>query len=300
MVVNNRITGLNNRTMCGYVYNTRIAPSPTGMFHLGTARTAYFNYLAARATNGLFLLRIDDTDQLRHNEKAIDIIYDTLSWLGIENDYSFRQSNQDYTPFLDKLSGLTYLEDNALKIKFDKSIIPCWTDIVSNITYSLQDKDIEIINGMVLLKSDGTPTYHFASVCDDIRSRINLIIRGTDHINNTMRQAYLFQALGATIPEFAHIGLLFKDGKKLSKRDGAASVLDWRDKGIYPEAMLNSLLKLGWGPTDPEFDHKYRTVSKEQAIELFLKEGSMRNIKCNFDPAKLEKYNRQYKAKENK
>ena len=270
--------------------NTRIAPSPTGSFHLGTARTAYFNWLAARAAGGSFMLRIDDTDKSRYVPGAEDEIIESLQWLGIEPDQVVRQSDN----FLSCHATASALLGEDVAIEFDGAIvfrpryIPNeWNDSVVG-TVNTSPEDRRIASQMVLMRSDGTPTYHFASVVNDFMFGIDWIIRGVDHISNTLRQICLFKELGKP-PMFSHIGLVHSDGKKLSKRDGSMSVLSLRDQGYSPEAVLAFLLRLGWSHHDPEFNDP---ILKEDAIGMFLKDGSMKAKPSNIDMKKLDSIHR--------
>jgi glutamyl/glutaminyl-tRNA synthetase len=294
------------------MFNTRIAPSPTGDFHIGTARTAYFNWLAARASGGKFILRVDDTDANRHDEKAVQVIYDAMAWLGLDYDYSFRQSDQS-SQFTYKRStedllnaGLaTRLDDGAVLLKMPDNLPTSWHDNVAG-DVPIGDEDRAVIDGLVLIKSDGSPTYHFATVIDDAFHSINYIIRGKDHLKNTPKHIAIYLQMAKastsnanyTVPQYAHVGLIFKDGKKISKRDGAASLLKYKEAGIDSDAMLNFLLRMGWGP---KIDDKTTAVlPKEAALGLFLNGGKMRNNEPNFDQAKLDSFDRKYKARKKK
>lgn len=275
--------------------DTRIAPSPTGYFHLGTARTAYFNWLAARASGGKFILRIDDTDASRNDESTVQVIYDAMSYLGLDYDLSFKQSD---TARRAKYAALAaWLEAKGKASKHDGAI---WLrkPVIKSLA-GIQDLTgitipVEEPFSQVLIKADGSPTYHFASVVDDIDYGINLVIRGSDHVANTMRQIAIYEAFGATPPQYAHVGLLHDlSGPKLSKSRGAKSLLDFRDEGIHPEAMLSFLLRLGWGPKK---DGKETAVlDRAQALALFLGGGNLRNQPSKVDFAKLASLNRRYR-----
>lgn len=286
-------------------YNTRIAPSPTGDMHLGTARTAYFNWLAARASGGKFILRIDDTDVARSKDEYIQVILDTMKWLGLDYDSIEYQSKRSerYQEVAEILREKDWarMPDGA-----DKALILCpkhipdffVDELAGRVTISDRDKELMTPSmehdGIVLLRSDGLPTYHFACVVDDIDMGINYVIRGVDHLTNTARQVAIYTALEAAIPKFAHLGLLHMDKKKLSKRDGAASMLHYRDAGYDPDALLNFMARLGWGPT---VDDKSTTLlPKERMLELFLDGGRMRSSPANIDLVKLDFYNKKYKA----
>jgi len=278
------------------MYNTRIAPSPTGDMHLGTARTAYHNFLMARASGGKFILRIDDTDAARSKQSHVDVILETMDWLGLDYDEIVYQSdrNDRYMEVIKQMDAddLVCELDNGAFGTFIERVPDEWTDeIAGDIIVSETDSDIS--SSLILMKSDGTPTYHFASVIDDMDFNINYIIRGHDHISNTPKQLNIMNNLGMVIPKFAHVGLIHKDGKKLSKRDGAASMLHYRDQGYDPDAMLNFLLNLGWAPTNQGKQHKI--IDRDFALEIFINGGKLRNQSANMDLALLDSYNKKYK-----
>jgi glutamyl-tRNA synthetase len=276
---------------------TRIAPSPTGDMHLGTARTAYFCWLAARASSGKFILRVDDTDAERSKIEYLNSILDTMKWLGLDYDTLLTQS-QRVDRYLHVANQL--IADNKARVIEGGAIalLPTelpefWVDrVVGNVAIS--DNDKKLATDLVLVRSNGMPTYNFASVIDDIDLSINFIIRGSDHIPNTAKQVAIFVALNAPLPEFAHIGLIHYQKKKLSKRDGAASMLYYRDKGYDPDAVLNFMLRLGWGPTID--DKTTKLLPRERALELFLTGGAMRAASSNMDLNLLESFDRKYKA----
>jgi glutamyl-tRNA synthetase len=281
------------------MYNTRIAPSPTGDMHIGTARTAYFNWLAARASGGKFYLRIDDTDLKRNDPRYNVVILETMDWLGLDFDELFYQSDRfdRYTTvareFLDK--GLAIAKDGAVILMLPDGGFPTqWEDMTKG-KINITKDDIEHTDGMVLIKSDGSPSYNWCSVIDDIDKDINLVIRGVDHITNTSKQVILYHCLGKTPPKYAHVGLIGVKGKPLSKRDGASSMLHYRNAGYDSDAMLNFLARLGWGPT---VDDKSASITdKPRMLELFLDGGKMRNSPAGFDLSKLESFDRKYKAR---
>lgn len=275
-------------------YVTRIAPSPTGVFHLGTARTAYFNWLAAKASGGQFLLRIDDTDSKRNIDGADQVITDSLEWLGLAPDHMFHQSNtfeacQSAAETL-LVNGKAVKEDNGAIVLKDPDLldIDFWYDeVVGNVKVSSDDK--RMAESIVLLKACGTPTYMFSSVLNDIHYKVNYVIRGVDHISNTYRQLALFNAMAVKAPKFAHIGLLRQKGKKISKRDNPMSVLDYRGAGYKPEAMLAFLVRLGWSPNDPNFND---IMTKQTAINMFFNEGHMNAKDSSVDINKLDWINK--------
>lgn len=280
------------------IYNTRIAPSPTGDMHLGTARTAYFNWLAARATGGKFLLRIDDTDQDRNSTVFDHDILRIMDWLGLDFDIFIRQSYRltRYKKVTEKIKTTT--APNGAIIFIPKDIPETWDDEITG-AIPISENDIELMqNGIVLMKGDGFPTYHWANVVDDIDYKINYVIRGHDHITNTSRQLVLYRALNADVPKFAHVGLIYHLNKKLSKRDGAASMLSYKEAGYHPEAVLNFMARLGWGPKVD--DKSTKLLPREQMLKLFLTGGKMKNSPANIDMKKLDSFDRKYKAREKK
>jgi len=281
-------------------YHTRIAPSPTGDMHLGTARTAYFNWLAARShPEGQFYLRIDDTDAKRSDPKYTSAIYDVMLWLDLDVDHIVLQSERKgfYRHHAEDL-----VVRNKARIANDGAIIlhpdfkqESWTDMIGGEIEITFDDRSQINAGIPLIKKDGNPTYHFACVCDDIDMRLNLVIRGVDHITNTARQLAIYDAFCMTPPQFAHVGLIHKDGKPLSKRDGAASMLHYKDAGYDPDAMLNFMARLGWGPSVD--DKTTKLLPRERMLELFLEGGKMRSSPANVDLKKLDSFDRKYKAR---
>jgi glutamyl/glutaminyl-tRNA synthetase len=285
-------------------HTTRIAPSPTGMFHLGSARTALFNWLAARATDGRFILRIDDTDQTRHSDAAVQVIFDALDWLRLPYDVCVRPSDRlsIYRKLADDLVSHGLARRDGAAIRLAVSDMPdFWNDtLAGQIAISAQDR--RVISELVLLRSDGMPTYHLASVVDDMDLGITWVIRGSDHLSNTPKHIALWRAVGklewsgaaAPMPLWTHLGLITSDGKKISKRDGAASLLDYRDSGVDPDAMVNWLLRLGWGPTID--DKTTRTIDRDRAVRLFLEGGRMRASPANMDPLLLSALDRKYKG----
>jgi len=294
--------------MNGHIpYNTRIAPSPSGYFHLGTARTAYFNWLAARATGGQFLLRIDDTNTAKSDDAFIDVIYQAMDYLNLDFDATFKQSDRlpRYLQVVDNLiaNDKAYRKDGAVFLRHTLTK-DSFNDIALG-TVKVTKIDLDFIANMVLLKSDGMPTYHFANVVDDIDYGINFIIRGNDHTNNTMKQIALYDAihasagldwLDAVLPKYAHVGLLcdLGTGKKLSKSDGAKSLLDFKADGIDADAMCNFLLRLGWGP---KVDDKTAAVlPRDRALALFLDGGNLRGAHSKVDFAKLANLDKKYKG----
>ena len=263
--------------------------------HLGTARTAYFNYLAARSTDGDFILRVDDTDKDRSDDKYLNSIFGSLDWLGLDYDAVYYQSKRldVYKSYLDKLVNLgrAVAKDGAFFLNFDFKD-DHWTDGVKG-DIAINDNDRDLCSKLVLWKSDGMPTYHFASVVDDIDLGINCVIRGVDHISNTAKQVAIYRALDADLPLYYHVGLLMgSDGKKLSKRHGASSVVDYTNDNS-PAAILNYMLRMGWSPF---VDNKANSViDKDKALKMFWDDGKMRPSPAKLDADKLKWYNKKHK-----
>ncbi len=282
---------------------TRFAPSPTGYLHIGGARTALFNYLFSRHHGGEFLLRIEDTDRARSTDAAVAQILESLDWLGLNPDeppvlQSSREARHAEVARDLLARGLAYAaydtpealaamraaaEAQKRSFRYDGSR---WRDgappphgiapvirikapasgemLVPDLVQGEVRVGYAELDDLILLRSDGTPTYLHAVVVDDHDMGITHVIRGDDHLTNTFRQCLIYDALGWDRPAFAHIPLIHgADGAKLSKRHGAVSVLDFRDQGLLPEAVCNYLLRLGWGHGDEEF------FSRERAVELF-------------------------------
>ena len=280
---------------------TRFPPSPTGHLHIGGARTALFNWLFARQNKGKFILRIEDTDKERSSDEASRAIIESMEWLGLDWDegpYFQSQRTDIYNSFIERLleNGQAYhchctqkelneKRDEArakgLKAKYDgkcreldlgpgpgavvrlktpHSDMTQFHDHVKGLISFHNDE----LDDLILRRSDGSATYHMAVVADDINLGINFIIRGDDHVNNTPRQILIYQALGETIPRYAHLPMILgPDKTRLSKRHGATSVLAYRDMGYLPHALLNSLARLGWSFGDQE------KFTKEELIEKF-------------------------------
>ena len=240
----------------------RFAPSPTGFFHIGSARTALFNWLYARHTGGVFILRIEDTDKERNTEAFLNLIYDSLNWLGLNWDEGpepaggergthgpYRQSERTaiYRAYLDKLraTGRTYEKDGATWFKIS-GVPQIIDDAIRGRVERTEEKDF------VIVRSDGNPVFHFVNVVDDIAMAVTHVIRGEDHLSNTSKHTELFQALGAPRPVYAHIPLILKQNGpgKMSKRDQGALIEEYQRRGFLPEALVNFLCLLGWNPKD--------------------------------------------------
>lgn len=280
------------------MFITRIAPSPSGDMHVGTARTAYFNWLLANASGGKFYLRIDDTNKEKSDPAYTDVILKTMDWLGLDYTGPVLQSERFdiYRRVAERLllEWKAELEPNGA-VKLVSATIPeTWHDEVAG-EMKLSKGDWMAAQETIILRADGSPTYHFASVVDDVEMGINLVCRGVDHISNTPRQIGIYNALGAPVPKFAHIGLIHHGGKKLSKSDGAASMLYYREKGYDPDAVLNFLLRMGWGPKVD--DKTAAVIDRDRAKALFIDGGTLKASSSNMDLGKLESYDRKYKAK---
>ena len=236
----------------------RIAPSPTGQLHIGNARTALFNWLYAKANNGTFLVRIDDTDIERSTNEFQKDIIENLKWLGLYWDEgievggsqdSYKQSSRfgRYQEVAENLlsRNLAYEDDGAIRFKVPNDGSIEFKDYVrGEMSFNLSD-----VEDFVILRSDKSPTYHLASTVDDIDYEITIIARGEDILSSTPKHIMLMKAMDASLPDFCHLPLLFgPDGKKLSKRHGDTSVEAFKNKGILSEAMFNYLCLLGWSP----------------------------------------------------
>ncbi len=272
----------------------RFAPSPTGYLHIGGARTALFNWLFARHNKGVFLLRIEDTDQQRSTEEATQAILDSMKWLGLDWDegpYFQSQRLPIYKQHAEKLAdqGKAFYDTDAegrkaIRFKMQDGVTEINDLIHGTITF-----DTSLIEDFVILKADGFPTYNFACVVDDAEMGITHIIRGDDHISNTPKQIALYKAFGFKVPEFAHIPMILgEDGSRLSKRHGATSVTEYRDKGYLPHALVNFLALLGWSPGNDQ-----EIISIPEMIEKFtLKRAN--KTSAQFNNMKLDWMNGQY------
>lgn len=283
------------------MHNTRIAPSPTGDMHLGTARTAWFNWLAARASGGKFILRIDDTDLNRNNDGAVNVIYDVMKWLGLDDyDAVYRQSDRldRYKAVADWLVSTHHakIADNGailLNVPSSHMSGKTWNDTIGGTQFFTDNILKTLDRDIVLIKGDGMPSYHFASVVDDMDMGITWVIRGIDHHTNTFTQVMIAHAIGCTIPDYAHLGLIMKDKKKMSKRDNAASMLAYRDAGYDSNAMLDYMMRLGWGESSG-VDRKI--ITGADALDIFL-DGNMKSKPANFDVRKLDSLDRRHKGR---
>ena len=283
---------------------TRFAPSPTGLLHIGGARTALFNYLFSRHAGGEFLLRIEDTDRERSTEEATRVILEGLDWLGLSPDQppvfqSTRAARHAEVARAMLERGAAYrcyttqeelrlMREQAIAEKRPPRYDGRWRDrdpaeappgvapairlkapregetVVDDLVQGTVRVANAELDDMIILRSDGTPTYLHAVVVDDHDMAITHVIRGDDHLTNTFRQVQVYQAMGWEIPRFAHLPMIHgADGAKLSKRHGAVSVLEFREQGFLPEALCNYLLRLGWGHGDVE------VIGREAAVGLF-------------------------------
>ncbi|MEI6860790.1 MAG: glutamate--tRNA ligase family protein [Verrucomicrobiota bacterium] len=297
----------------------RFAPSPTGFFHIGSARTALFNWLYARHTGGVFVLRIEDTDAARNSEEFLRVIYDSLTWLGLNWDEGpkagtcgggdfgpYRQSERGaiYKDYVGRLlsAGRAYEKDGAVWFKllgerhemFDehkkKTVTKVKTapvvinDLIRGRVERAEDEDF------VIVRSDGSPVFHFVNVVDDIAMKITHVIRGEDHLSNTSKHVALYEGFGVTPPAFAHIPLILKQNGpgKMSKRDQGALVEEYQRRGFLPEALLNFLCLLGWNPGD---DREKMPIA--EIIRLFDLPG-VNQSNARFDEKKLAHMNMAY------
>ena len=306
---------------------TRFAPSPTGYLHIGGARTALFSWAYARKHAGKFILRIEDTDLERSTEASVQAILDGMHWLGLDYDEGpLRQMQRlaRYREVAERLlrEGKAYrcycskeeLEQmraaqraRGEKPRYDgrwrdskqppppgvAPVIRFKNPLDGEVTFKdLVKGPITIANAelddLVLLREDGIPTYNFGVVVDDLDMRITHVIRGDDHVNNTPRQVNIFRALGADLPQFAHVPMILgSDGERLSKRHGAVSVMQYAEEGYLPEALVNYLARLGWSHGDAEI------FSKAQLVEWFDLAHVSRSP-AQFNPEKLRWLNHQY------
>ena len=268
----------------------RIAPSPTGFLHIGTARTALFNWLFARHEGGEFRLRIENTDTSREVAEAVDQIQDSLRWLGLDWDGepTFQLDRmEDCRKVAEQFvaDGKAYEDDGAIRFRMPDEGVTAWEDLVRGRVEIAN----ETIEDVVLVRSDGRPTYNFASPMEDVWDGITHVIRGDDHISNTPKQLNIIRAVGADVPVYAHSPMLFgTDGKKLSKRHGAQAVEEFRDAGYLPETMLNFLALLGWAP-----DGETTVMSRDEMIERFTLDR-VSPSPAQFDYAKLDWMNGVY------
>jgi glutamyl-tRNA synthetase len=305
---------------------TRFAPSPTGYLHVGGARTALFSWLYAKKTKGQFVLRIEDTDRERSTDESVQAIFDGMKWLGLSHDEGpFFQTERfpRYQEIIEQLleQGDAYYcycsaeeveamreqqRANKQKPRYNGKCRHR-TEAVEGVSPVVRFKNPETgmvvfddlvrgeisiandeLDDLVIARSDGTPTYNLTVVVDDLDMNMTHVIRGDDHINNTPRQINIMKALGAQEPRFAHVPMILgDDGARLSKRHGAVSVMQYRDDGFLPEALLNYLVRLGWSHGDKEL------FSRDEMIELFDIKDVNRTASA-FNTEKLLWINQQY------
>ena len=268
----------------------RMAPSPTGLLHIGNVRTALFNWLFARHEGGEFRLRIENTDTAREVYEATEQIQDSLRWLGLDwdGDVTFQLDRMDDTRAVAETlvaEGKAYEDEGAIRFRMPDDGVTAFDDVVLG-RIEVPNEELE---DLVLVRSDGRPTYNFASPLEDMWDEITHVIRGPDHISNTPKQINVLRAVGAEPPVYAHVpNVLGADGAKLSKRHGAVSVADFRQEGYVPEALLNFLALLGWAP-----DGETTIMSRDELVERFSLER-VGPSPATFDYAKLDWMNGVY------
>src|SRR5712672_2946991 len=279
----------------------RFAPSPTGYLHIGGARTALFNWLYARHTGGIFILRIEDTDVARNSQEAVDVILNGLRWLGLDWDegpvgddvtgrgkgdrgpYFQSQRRENYQRRVEALlsHGLAYEHEGAIKFKMAREPITIHDVVVGDVRRELTDRE-QADPDFVIVRSDGQPVFHLVNVVDDLEMDITHVIRGEDHLSNTAKHIALFKAFGVEPPKYAHIPLILNpDGSKMSKRDKGASLNAYQTEGYAPEALVNYLCLLGWSPK-----HNREKMPIPEIIELFDLPQILRS-NARFDTTKL-------------
>jgi glutamyl-tRNA synthetase len=268
----------------------RIAPSPTGFLHIGTARTALFNWLFARQKGGEFLLRIENTDTAREVAEAVDQIQETLQWLGLgwDGEPTFQLDRiDDCRRVAEQLvaEGKAYEDEGAIRFRMPDTGATGFDDVVRG-PIEIPNEQLEDV---VLVRSDGRPTYNFASPMEDVWDGITHVIRGDDHISNTPKQIQIIRAVGAEVPTYAHVPMVFgMDGRKLSKRHGAVAAEDFRDDGYLSDALVNFIALLGWAP-----DGETTIMSRDELVQRFDL-SRVSPSAAQFDYAKLDWMNGVY------
>jgi glutamyl-tRNA synthetase len=268
----------------------RFAPSPTGFLHIGSARTAIFNWLYARHTGGKFLIRIEDTDLKRSEARFLDEILEDLKWLGLDWDEEPVFQSGRFGVYREKAeellaAGKAYRDGEAVLFK----VAPGRTIAYDDLIHGRIAVESDTIKDQVIIKSDGSPTYNFSCVVDDAFLRITHILRGDDHISNTPKQIIFYEAFGLTPPRFGHMPLILgTDGAKLSKRHGGVSVEEYKREGFLPEALANYLILLGWMPRDGR-----EIMPPAEAVKLF-EISEMNDVQAKFDLQKLRWLNGEY------
>src|SRR5881398_801360 len=267
-----------------------MAPSPTGALHLGGVRTALFNWLLARNRGGVFLIRIENTDTSREVQGAVEHALESLTWLGLDWDRppTFQLDRlDDCRRVAEQLvaEGKAYEDEGAIRFRMPDEGETSWVDVVRD-AISFPNESLE---DLVLVRTDGRPTYNFASPMEDVWDGITHVIRGEDHISNTPKQINIIRAVGAELPVYAHVpNVSGADGKKLSKRHGAVTVDEFRKAGYLPEALMNFLALLGWAP-----DGETTIMQRDELIERFTLER-VSPSPAQFDYAKLDWMNGVY------
>src|SRR4051812_28239926 len=267
-----------------------MAPSPTGFLHIGNVRTALFNWLFARHEGGEFRLRIENTDTSREVAAATDQIQESLRWLGLDWDgaVTFQLDRmRDCTDVAHRLvaEDKAYEDEGAVRFRMPDDGVTAWDDAVRGRVEFPNEK----LEDLVLVRSDGRPTYNFASPMEDVWDGITHVIRGEDHISNTPKQINLIRAVGGDLPAYAHVShVLGADGKSLSKRHGSVTVDDFRRQGYYAPALVNFLALLGWAP-----DGETTIMSRDELVERFTLERVTPSA-AQFDHAKLDWMNGVY------
>lgn len=286
----------------------RFAPSPTGYLHIGGARTALFNWLYAKHTGGTFVLRIEDTDQARNTQEAVDVILNGLRWLGLEWDegpltgaaggpckgdvgpYFQSQRGANYQKRVQELmdKGFAYESEGAIKFKMQREPITIPDLVVGDVRRELTDRE-RLDPDFVIVRSDKQPVFHFVNVVDDLEMGITHVIRGEDHLSNTAKHLAMFKAFGVEPPKYAHIPLILNiDGTKMSKRDTGASLQSYIDGGYTPEAIVNYLYLLGWSPKENR-----EIMPLGEVIQMFDLPQILRH-NARFDIDKLHWVNGEY------
>ena len=293
----------------------RFAPSPTGFFHIGSARTALFNWLYARHTGGKFILRIEDTDKERNTDEALQVLIDGMRWLGLDwdegpevgGDYGpyFQSERQPiYDEYLQKLvdAGRTYEKDGAIWFKLEGERYTAYDDFKKAEVEKVKAAPVLINDAVrgqveraeemdfVIVRKDGNPVFHFVNVVDDIAMGMTHVIRGEDHLSNTSKHVELFKAFGVEPPVFAHIPLILKESGpgKMSKRDKGALIEEYEQRGFLPSAVRNYISLLGWNPKDDR-----EKMDIDEIIELFDFPGINKG-NARFDEQKLSALNAEY------
>ncbi len=284
---------------------TRFAPSPTGYLHVGGARTALFNYLYAKANQGQFILRIEDTDKARNTETAREAIFHGMQWLGLEWDlgpdrnsgspsgpYYQSQRTSIYDAYFEKLlsTDRVYEQDGAYRFRFDRKPIIMQDLVCGEVT--IDYRETSNTPDMIVKRSDGTYVFHFVNVVDDLEMNVSHVIRGEDHLMNTPKHLQLIEAFGEEAPAYAHIPLILNaNGSKMSKRDTGASVSDYPQQGFLSSAVVNFITLLGWSSkTDEEI------FTLTELVDRFSLSGINR-APARFDQEKCKWVNQQHIAK---